>query len=226
MEPGRLSVAELASDCGRETEKFRRGDAFSEGSCLELFRRATCERDQHAWSALLDQYRGIVLAWVGRHPVTATLDEPEDYWVNRTFERFWQAVGPERFGAFANLAAILGYLKMCAHSVVMDDVRARGAARLEPLPDVETEQADESADQAGVALDNVARREFWATIGAELHDESERLLVYLSFVLGYKPQEVQKLHPERYAAVADVYRIKRNVLDRLRRSPALRTYLE
>src|SRR5207253_1350564 len=62
----------------------------------ELFRRAICELDEHAWQAVVDHFRGLVLANVKRHPWTAGRNEDE-YWVNRVFERFWRAIGPDRF---------------------------------------------------------------------------------------------------------------------------------
>jgi hypothetical protein len=49
--------------------------------------------------------------------------------------------------------------------------------------------------------------------------------VYLSFVLDLKPGEIQERHPELFASVDDVYRIKRNVVERLRRSPQIREFL-
>ena len=62
-------------------------------------------------------------------------------------------------------------------------------------------------------------------IAAEVQDEAERRVAYLCFVLDLKPREVQERHPELYATVDDVYRIKRNLLDRLRRNPAIRAFL-
>ena len=55
-----------------------------------------------------------------------------------------------------------------------------------------------------------------------LDDEAERLVVYLSFVLDLKPAAIHGRHPGRFGSMADVYRVKRNALDRLRRSPEIR----
>ena len=61
---------------------------------------------------------------------------------------------------------------------------------------------------------------------AELLDQAERLVARLCLVLDLKPREVYERHPDRFADVADVYRVKRNLLERLRRSPAIRRFLD
>jgi hypothetical protein len=60
---------------------------------------------------------------------------------------------------------------------------------------------------------------------AALPDEAARLVVYLSLVRDLKPRAIQACHPGRFASVADVYRVKRNALDCLRRSAAVRETL-
>jgi DNA-directed RNA polymerase specialized sigma24 family protein len=224
VEPGQLGLSALAAACREETNKFLRRETFTDSFCFELFRRAICDQVQPAWETILSQYRGMVLAWVRRHPAATATDEEDDYWVNRTFERFWRAVGPERFGSFRGVADLLTYLKTCAHSVLLDEVRARKAAQVEPLPE-SGEEGDDPPDARAVALGGLVGRELWAAILREVQDEAERTVTYLSFALDLKPQEIQERHPALYPAVADVYRIKRNVIDRLRRSAAIRDFL-
>jgi hypothetical protein len=50
-------------------------------------------------------------------------------------------------------------------------------------------------------------------------------VAYLSFARDLKPSEIFGRHPRLYENVADVYRIKRNVVERLRRSPEVRAFL-
>jgi hypothetical protein len=225
MEVRQMPLAELASACQRETSKFQRGEPSRNEFCWEMLRRAICDRDQAAWGAVLAQYRGVVLAWVRQHPASNSSQEGDDYWVNRALERFWMAVGPDRFALFPDLPSLLKYLKMCVHSVLLDEVRARNASRLESLDQLPAASHAESTDIEGLAVGHMTGREIWHTIADALPDESERLLVYLSFALDLRPREIHQLHPERYPSVAEVYRIKRNVLDRLRRSEALQRFV-
>jgi hypothetical protein len=166
----------------------------------------------------------MVLAWVRRHPASENMQEDDIYWVNRTFDRFWTAVGPERFGAFVGIAAVLRYLKLCGHSVLLDEVRARGSGRGDVL-DERVAESVETPDVADAAIGQLAGNDLWDAIATEAQDEAERRAAYLCFVLDLKPREVQERHPELYATVDDVYRIKRNLLDRLRRNPRIRAFL-
>lgn len=225
LDPAAMPLSGLARACADETSRYRRGEGAGDRYCLELMRRAICDRDGAAWELLLTQYRSLVLAWVRQHPASASMPEEGDYWVTRVFERFWMAVGPERFGSFGQLAAVLRYLKMCVHSVLLDEARARAARAADQLDDeVASELADRTDVEAEV-VDRVGGLDLWRAIEAVLVDDGERRVVYCSFALDMKPGEIQARQPELFATVADVYRLKRNALDRLRRSPEIAGFL-
>jgi len=228
MDAATLSLGELARRCREETSQFLRGDTTGGTFCFEIFRRAIREREERAWDAVFAQYRGVVLAWVRRHPAWRTGREEDAYWVNRAFERFWAAVTPEHFATFPNVAALLRYLKLCAHSVLLDDLRSQRAASIQSL-DSDTSGAGEigaTGDMAAMTVGNLIGSDLWQVIETELRDETERRVAYLSFVLGLKPREIHEEHPELFGEIADVYRSKRNLLDRLQRNAAIRQFLE
>lgn len=218
-----MAVEQLLRACREETAKFLRHEPSHDRYCYELFRRAFCERDQAAWAAVYGAYQPIVAAWFRIHPLASAARDVDDL-VNRAFERFWRALGPERFSAFPSLATLLRYLKACVNSIVQDDLRALAAAKLEPLDDATDERlpAPDAAAQTESAL---SAQELWRIVSAEVQDEAERLVAHLCFVLEYRPREVQARCPAQFPTVADVYRVKRNLQDRLRRSPALRDFL-
>lgn len=222
---GQMALAEIAGGCREETGKFLRREPSDDRFCLELLRRAIVDSDQAAWQAAFAQYRGMVMGWIGRHPAASAAGEDAEYWTNRAFDRFWSAVGPERFAAFPGLAALLRYLKLCAHSVLLDAVRARPPVPTEALLDRET-GLGATPDVAAEVLDRLDAQDLWRAVNAELRDEAERIVARLCLALDLKPREVYERHPERFASVADVYRVKRNLLDRLRRSPAIRALSE
>src|SRR5438128_2583506 len=120
LDASQLTIADLVAACRAETNRFRGGEACSDGYCFELFRRAVCHRDDDAWAAIMEQYRGLVLSWLRQHSASSAVQEDDDYWITRTFERFWMAVGPERFAHFGELGGVFQYLKMCVHSVLLD----------------------------------------------------------------------------------------------------------
>lgn len=219
-----VALSELTSQCRDQTQRFLRGEATDDRYCLEIFQRAIVDREDAAWSAVLQQYSGIVLAYVAQHTAASEMEQSPDYWINRAFQRFWSAVGPERFGHFPDLPSLLKYLKLCAHSVILDEVRARrarGAVSLDEVP--ETFSTTASAERT--VLSESDREQLWTVVLDEVSDEAEYQVTYLSFVRDLKPGEIYDRRPELFESVADVYRIKRNVLQRLRRSPRVREFL-
>ena len=74
-------------------------------------------------------------------------------------------------------------------------------------------------------LDVESRKTFWEWIDACLHDEKERLVVYGSFNLDLKPQEIFIKFQDMFSDVDEVYTIKQNVIARLRRDPDFRKFL-
>jgi hypothetical protein len=219
-----MSVADLARRCREETMRFLRGEARDDAFCFELFERAVAHREHDAWEAIMIQYRGIVLAYVGQHSAAALVREADDFWVNRAFQRFWMAVGPERFGQFRDLPGLLKYLKLCVHSVLLDEVRARRASSVSSLDEV-PESAAGVEDAAHSVVGELAGQQLWQAITEELQSEAERVVAFLSFARDLKPSEIFDRHPTLYESVGDVYRVKRNVLERLRRSPEVRAFL-
>jgi hypothetical protein len=191
---------------------------------MELFRRAICERDELAWEAVYSQYGGLVCAWLCRHPAWPTIGDDPEGWMNCVFARFWAAVAPERFASFPSLAALLRYLKLCAHSVLLDELRARHVRQLSSHSG--NGVATGVVDAERLAIERAAIEALWATINWEVKDEDERLVAYLGIALEMKPREIHTRHPEQFATVGQVYTVKRNLLDRLRRKPSIRRLLE
>ena len=223
MSLGELSIADLARRCADETLRFVHGEPRDDAYCFELFARAVVQRDDAAWAAIMAQYRGIVLASIGQHSASALVHEGDDYWVTQAFARFWSAVGPDRFGRFPDLPALLKYLKLCVHSVLMDELRVRRSAptSIDEVP--ETTPVHDGDEQA--VMGRLAGQQLWQAVQGELQNQNERIVAQLSFIRGLKPGEIYQRHPTRYTDVSDVYRIKRNIVERLRRNPEIRAFL-
>ncbi len=210
------TVVELARRCHAEGLRYQNREPYDEGPGHELFHRAVVARDDAAWAAIYAQYAGRVRRWLD-------LREEDDDAVTAVFERFWHAVDAEKFALFTSLAAILSYLKTCAASVRADRARAaRASGALEPLDEsVHALPARQNVEEAVVGSADVAA--LWAAVRAALDDEREREIVYLSYVAGLSPRQIYARRRARFSDVDEVYRLKRNVLSRLRRSTRLRT---
>lgn len=226
-----FSLSGIAERCARETEHFFQRQAHDPRFCFELFRRAIAERCQGAWEAIYAQYSPQVAGWVGRHPAYPASGEEVQYFINRALEKMWAALTPAKFPRFPDLKSLLRYLQMCVHSVVLDNIRpherANNAIRMERQPDgagaesldVQSEPGDRDLEEQ--ALHREQRRTLWLEISVRLRNEKERHVVYGSFVLALKPRELYVLHPDTFRDVNEVYRVKENVLARLRRDREL-----
>jgi DNA-directed RNA polymerase specialized sigma24 family protein len=197
-----------------------------------MFRRAIRERNQAAWSRVVDQYRGIVIAWVRRHPGSRiVVEEDDDHWVDLAFTRLFQAISPERFDQFADVRQILRYLQMCVGSVIQDSLREH--AQRVPTVSIDVDDREDS-DEPPAALQvrsatvvdrSLDARELWSAVERALPDDDERRIAYLTLVLEYRPREIQALYSDQYPSVAQIYPLLRSVLARLQRNPEIREFL-
>jgi RNA polymerase sigma factor (sigma-70 family) len=222
-----LSVNDLARCCAEETNKFLRQSISNDRYCLELFRRAIVNRNEDAWASLYQQYAPLVLTWVNQHQSAASLlgQDGGAPLVNAAFAKFAQALTPAKMGNFDSLAAVLKYLKMCVHSVIADEVRSRQSRQYEETLEA-IEQEPAADDPAEDVVSGLSAQSLWQVIQEELNGEDERLLIYLAYVQGMKPGEICAYHRQYFPSVEDVYRIKRNVLERLRRNRRLQMLLK
>jgi DNA-directed RNA polymerase specialized sigma24 family protein len=221
----RLGLDEIVQRCAEESRLFFKGQPCNDGYCYELFRRAIVERNSYAWDAVYQQYRNLVSGWVRRSSGFEAAGGDAEELVNFTFTKLWRSLTPAKFSRFDNLQAVLRYLQMCAGSAVTDRVRRRRYEQfLEPLEDFGIELSNHHAEQA--VLSELERARFWANVREHLNDEQEEVLVYSYFILGLKPRQIFDRFSEQFDAIEDVYRVKRNVLHRLRRSPELQMWWE
>ncbi len=214
------SVSELARLCGEETARYLRHEPSTTEYGFELFRRAIVEHDDAAWAAVHARYADLVRRWLTRWSVgAAEIDEG----VAAAFERFWQAVDPAKFAGFESLAAVLQYLKKCAYTAYLDRERAARSRPLEAPLDEFACVLPAIGDVERSVVASVDRPALWRAVQQCLVDERERLVVYLSYAIGLKPREIWAQHPTRFQGVAEIYRLKRLALDRLRQAASIQS---
>lgn len=221
-----LALSGVAHRCAQETELFFQRQQYDPRYCFELFRRAVMDHNQRAWDLVYQQYRPLVAGWVERHAAFASSGEEVQYFINRAFEKMWSAMSPEKFGRFPNLKSLLRYLQMCVHSAIIDQTRNAEEAVLSPEPEVLAaggQNLTPAVEQQ--ALSRLEQEAFWQEINARLNSDQERRVVYGSFVLGLKPRQLYAHYTDVFQNVQEIYRLKENVLARLRRDEALKELL-
>ncbi len=120
---------------------------------------------------------------------------------------------------------MLAYLKMCAHSAILDEARRAGPPAVE-LPSVleGTEGESEDLSETGV-MEQERSQQLWELVSTRLRNEKERVVVHGLFVLDLKPRAIYAQHPDIFHDMKEIYRTRQVVLERLGRDPGLKDFL-
>jgi hypothetical protein len=180
---------------------------------VELLRRATIQRDQEAWAWMQHCFHEVVRGWLRRHPnrEAACRLESEENYVAQAFERFWQATTLTHPVEFSRLAAALQYLRASLNGAIVDTLRAYSRPREVSLP----EPGEPGEPQMEDTTDS---SEVWDILQTVLPNERERRLAYLLYHCGLKPREIVRFCPQEWSDVQEVYRLRRNIMERLLRN--------
>ena len=219
IDPRQLPLEELAQKCAQETDHYHRRQPHNNKFCFELFQRAFQGRDR-AWDCIYLQYQPQVAGWVRKHPGFDASGEEVQYFIIGSFTKFWKAMMPDRFRGFAELGSLLRYLQICVHSVITDFNRSREIAdAFDPADEPEPKGKPERRKTEADVLNGIRWQKCEEWVNARLHDEKERLVMKLYIDDGLKPREIHALFPDKFQDVAEVYRIRQNVVSRLGRDP-------
>lgn len=210
---GEMSLKALI-ECGtREIRKYHRREPSNDGYCLEILRRAVVLNDHEAWAALQTLLNESVRLWFARHPhheIALRYEPVERNYIDDTFRRFWQAISDKNW-TFSTVAGAMSYLHLCLNAAVMDILRAYARPREERIPD---------AGSPGEPLveDSYDEGELWEAVKSLLPDKRERRLAFLLFHCNLKPREIVRYCPGEFRDETEIYRLKRNILDRILRN--------
>ncbi len=212
----------LAQQCAKETQRFYQKQDRDGNSCLELFQRAIISKQEKAWEYIYGQYEPQVRKWVLRHPMYKTTGEPAEYFINMAFTRMWHALNPEKFTQFHDIKEVLRYLQLCVHSVIIDDLRTHPGSTI-AIDDIIAQNSlpTRMSRFDTKVLDNIYRSELWDAIKKRFQNGKEEFVFYCCYALDMKPREIYQQYPDMFRDVREIYRIKENLLARLRRDKEL-----
>ena len=211
------TVQELAEYCHAESVRYQQTGDSDERYCLELFRRALQERDERAWEALYSQYQHLVRKWVRGHSRFLATGEDEEFFANAAFSQLWRfASQPDKASVVSALGKSLSFLKMCTWTVVTDYYRKQQRDALREVWSLEEDSPVPSPEDEVIRA--LILEELRQRIEAVVQDEREQVVVEESWVYGLPPRQIQARHADIFSTVAEVSQMKRNILNRLRRS--------
>ncbi len=223
----RLSTGALAVLCERETTKYFQRAAHDPRFCFELFRRASEHDDQRAWEILYQQYHALIHGWVVRHPAFNQRREQPEHYVSLAIEKLWAALRGDRFQRFSDLPSILAYLKRCVTTTLIDDARKRQFEEVAiELVEGPSALQDSAPDPALIYQRRASQQELWAYVQECVKGDAESIVLYDSFVLALKPNEILGRHTDVFGTIDDVYRVKQNMMNRFRRDAKISKWVE
>jgi DNA-directed RNA polymerase specialized sigma24 family protein len=223
------NLDDLSKRCAEESKRFFQGRDNDPRFCFELFRRAIFDQDELAWNCVYQQYQPLVAGWIEKHALFPSLSEEKEYFTNRSFEKMWKSLSPAKFLQFSALNGLLHYLKMCVASVIIDHARTQKRYQVEELVERghnETNTDSPPSDSLeDLTLQRIQSQELWNQVKALATNRKEYYVIAGSFMLGLKPREVFESYQGEFKDVQEVYRVKENLIDRLRRNQGLLEYL-
>ena len=184
-------------------------------------------KQEKAWDAIYQQYEPQVKKWVLRHPSFPATGESAEHFVNLAFLRLWSAITPAKFTKFNDIKEVMRYLQLCVHSVIIDHLRARRTVDIA----LENYEAQHILAEKGIRIDakvlnKIQQEEFREFIKTRLQNEKERFVFNRCYVWDMKPREIYQERPDIFKDVKEIYRIKENILARLRRDREIQTFLQ
>ena len=220
-----LPLSGISHRCAQESDRFFNRQEYDPRFCYELFRRAILQRNEQAWGYIYSQYQRLVSHWVERHAAFAMSGEEAQFFMNRAFEKMWLGITPEKFAMFPDLKSVLRYLQMCVHSVMVDFVRQKEYRLvLESMDDVGYQLHGQETAVEDQITHHLDKKEFWDWLKQQLNHDQEECVVYGMFVLALKPRDILAQYPGVFEDVKEVYRVKENLVARLRRNDEFRQF--
>jgi len=209
-----IKPAILASLCTDELKQRRCNETTHDLYCVELLHRAIIEQMDQAWSLLQQCFSETVRSWIHSHPNrdVALLYDSEENLIAQTFSRFWFAMH-EQHVEFTKLAAALCYLPATLNGIMIDIMRSHLRMQLREISLPESGCSTEpTAEECGDG------QNLWKCIEPLLVGERERRIAYLLYFCGLKPREIVFHCPQEFDDVKEIYRLNRNIIERLRRN--------
>lgn len=183
-----------------------------------------CEEGQMqlSWTAIAEQYRGLMIAWAARCWATAPSGESPESIADQALTRAWLALSRRGSAAFPNRAAFLAYVRTCVVHTAIDAARAHAAQTWAP----QFQPNHPPLCPEHTLLAQLDSAELWRVLNGLITTEQERVILIERYVQGIPPRHILSRHPTLFVDIAAVYRAVRNLCDRLKRHIELRQLWE
>lgn len=212
-----LTNDRLADLCKQQNAVFKKDKAASDGRyCYELIRRAVFRIDD-ADKLFYEIYK----PWLEKK-IYFLCKEKEIVadLAQESFLRFFRYVTTDTWLQFPSLPHLLGYLSKCSQASVLNYYR-KTSKRQETEEPLNTEQLhsitttkrpiESSFDQQQL------QQNIWDCVKRNCKDPEDHLLAEQLWLYGKKPDDLAHRFSEKFPHISDIYKRKRNLLDRIKR---------
>ena len=217
-----LTTRSLAQMCKAEIQAFAEQVNKHVGVCYELFKRGFFESDDEALTAVLQNFRFRIERWIVREAGFEQTYRSVDYFVATAFRQFYIALLKHQASDFPNLAAFLGYLRLCVTSAVRQELRHRKKEKALVSIEDEILHPDVSIDDSSWDSDATDAQDIWQHIAKLFPDEKTLLLIRLRYVEKMMPADISQAYPDDWKTARDVTIALYPVRKKLREDPYLR----
>jgi DNA-directed RNA polymerase specialized sigma24 family protein len=232
-----LDASNLADRCQQRDEQNTH-----ERFCYELFRRAILQAKdyQACWSFIVEIYRHHVTGWLRRTIHGLSIKEQEDM-ASDAFARFFKSYNSKELeSAQHRMASVMRFLRVCAMSEAIDELRRRKRRPEQPMSneDMDLLHMGVSAPQdviPGMILTEhpeleteyaLWQRQVWQRITQLIRNERERIVAESSLSDQLKPRDIHNLHPGIFKSAAYVSEVKRMLFNRLAQDKVMQALYE
>jgi Effector-associated domain 7/NB-ARC domain len=209
------TIAELNDPLAQTTVEY---------AVFDLFRRAITEKDEQCWELLYKYYSNLIELWIVQRAGTDIPKDELQQCVIDVFGRIWTSIrgGYESMASFPSSSHILSYWRLAAENVALLYLRENRNLLLYDENTTEELQhdADDQIDQ------NIQIFDFWRVILSLFQNNRERVVIYDLYVRGLRPNDILMHRKHMFEDIADLYRVRRNILHRMAASSELRELLE
>lgn len=187
------ALPELSERCQDEVIRFARKQSKVAVACFELFRRALTEDIPQAFTAIFGIFESQVRSWVTQHSSFWHTNCSPDHFVSIAFSNFYFALRGKQLDKLSSAAQLLGYLKACVHSAILQQLRIDSRHQFIEIP-----WDEDNAIGTFDPFQDIDFEDLWNRLCVLIPAEIDRLLMRCAFVEGMKPIDIAKAYPQHW----------------------------
>ncbi|GAA5530228.1 sigma-70 family RNA polymerase sigma factor [Herpetosiphon gulosus] len=211
-------IAEVIKHCRNERYRFIQEQESESAACSELFWRALKGNDQGAWSAIYEQFKGLIYHWINDSQFADPDDILQEAWSNF----YHYAPKNQELVESYNLSRYLKYLFRCVKTVIIR--QAQNEPKQHLYLDINNPVFADITLIDTNQLNSADEHQLTQRLIELSHNEQERLVFILKFIYEYKPREILDRYQQRFQDIQEINKIIQRLVRRFQNDPIIQQY--